>query len=227
MADRKLILPAELKMCATCAYWDGVRSVDEDVRVVVVCESCQGECLVREALTPSLGPADEDCLWDEIIGDDAGGRLRSARGGTNMGLIPPGSEPPLTVTSEDTVLQAARAMTARRVGAATVLDGARVVGVVTERDVLEKVVACGLDPAATRVGDVMSSPAASIGVDTSVASAAELMRKHHIRHLIVPDENEALAGMTALRYVLYDLMDDMERKVGDLVGYIMVDGPGG
>ena len=144
-----------------------------------------------------------------------------------MGLIPPGSEPPLTVTPEDTVLQAARAMTARRVGAATVLDGARVVGVVTERDVMQKVVAGGLDPATTRVRDVMSSPAVSIGVNTSVASAAALMRKHHIRHLVVLDENEALVGMLALRYVLYDLMDDMERKVGDLVGYIMADGPGG
>ncbi|OFW07738.1 MAG: hypothetical protein A3G20_00030, partial [Acidobacteria bacterium RIFCSPLOWO2_12_FULL_59_11] len=227
MAERKLILPAELKMCATCAYWDGVRRVDEDVRVVVVCESCQGECLVREALTPSLGAADEDCLWDEISGEDAGARLRDAGGGATMGLIPPGSEPPLTVTSEDTVLQAARAMTARRVGAATVLDGARIVGVVTERDVLQKVVAAGLDPAATRVRDVMSSPAVSIEVNTSVASAAALMRKHHIRHLVVLDENEALVGMLALRYVLYDLMDDMERKVGDLVGYIMADGPGG
>jgi CBS domain-containing protein len=226
MVDRKLILPTELKVCATCAYWDGVRSVDEDVRVVVVCESCQGECLVREALTPPLDPAEEDCLWDEIIDDDAG-HPEMSRGGSNMGLIPPGSEPPLTVTPEDTVFQAARAMTARHVGAATVLDGARVVGVVTERDVLQKVVAGGLDPAKARVRDVMSSPAVSIRVNASVASAAELMRKHHIRHLVVVDESEALVGMLALRYVLYDLMDDLERKVGDLVGYIMVDGPGG
>ena len=41
------------------------------------------------------------------------------------------------------------------------------------------------------------------------------------------DQNEKLVGILALRYLLYDLMDDMERNVGDLMGYIMTDGPGG
>ena len=68
MPDRKLILPTELKICATCAYWDGVRSVDQDLRVVVVCESCEGECLVREIPTPALRAThqDTDCLWDDL-----------------------------------------------------------------------------------------------------------------------------------------------------------------
>jgi hypothetical protein len=68
MSDRKLILPAEIEICATCTYWDGERSVDGDVRVVVVCESCQGECLLREAQTPGLSPAHGDgaCLWDDL-----------------------------------------------------------------------------------------------------------------------------------------------------------------
>jgi CBS domain-containing protein len=144
-----------------------------------------------------------------------------------MTLIRPGSKPPLTLAPEQTVLQAARALTQRRVGAATVLQGTDVLGVVTERDVLEKVVAAGRDPAATRVRDIMSSPALTIGVNTSVSAAAAMMRQHHIRHLVVLDEHGALVGMLALRYLLYDLMDDLERKVGDLVGYIMADGPGG
>ncbi len=72
MTDRKLILPVELKVCATCTYWDGARSVDEDVRVVVVCESCKGECLVREVSMPPLRPVHEDteCLWDAVYGDE-------------------------------------------------------------------------------------------------------------------------------------------------------------
>lgn len=72
MTDRKLILPAELKVCASCTYWDGPRSVDEDVRVVVVCESCEGECLVRAVSMPSLRAVheDTDCLWDGIIDYD-------------------------------------------------------------------------------------------------------------------------------------------------------------
>ena len=118
-------------------------------------------------------------------------------------------------------------MTERRVGAATVLDGAAVVGVVTERDVMRKIVAAGRDPDTTRVRDIMSSPVLSVGVKTTVAAAAALMRKHHIRHLVVLDEHGKLVGMLALRYLLYDLMDDMERNVGDLMGFIMTDGPGG
>ena len=144
-----------------------------------------------------------------------------------MGMIRLGDKPPLTVAPEDTVLRAARAMTERRVGAAVVLEGAGVVGVVTERDLMQKIIAAGRDTTTTRVRDVMSSPALSVDVKTSVATAAALMRKHHIRHLVVLDEHKALVGMVALRYLLYDLMDDMQHNVADLVGYIMTDGPGG
>lgn len=144
-----------------------------------------------------------------------------------MGLIRLGNKPPLTVATGDMVLQASRAMVERKVGAATVLEGDRVVGVVTERDVMRKIVAAGLDPATTPVQNIMTSPVLSIGTKTTVAAAAALMRKHHIRHLVVLDEHDKLVGMLALRYLLYDLMDDMERNVGDLMGFIMTDSPGG
>ena len=144
-----------------------------------------------------------------------------------MGMIRLGEKPPLTVGPGDSVAQAARAMSERHVGAATVVDGSSVIGVVSERDVLQKVVAAGGAPESLCVRDIMSSPARTVGVNTSVATAAAIMRKHHIRHLVVLDENEALLAMIALRYLLYDLMDDMERTLGDLTGYIMTDGPGG
>jgi CBS domain-containing protein len=144
-----------------------------------------------------------------------------------MGLIRLGNKPPLTVAPEDTVVRAARAMVERGVGAATVLAGAVVVGVMTERDVMKKVVAADRDPNVIRVRDIMSSPVLSVNLNTSVADAAKLMREHHIRHLVVLDEHEKLAGMLALRYLLYDLMDDLERNVGELMGHIMIDGPGG
>ncbi len=144
-----------------------------------------------------------------------------------MGLIRLGNKPPLTVSADDTVLQAARAMTERKVGAAAVIDGDKVLGVITERDVMQKVVAGGRDPQTSRVREVMSSPALSVGLKTTVDEAAAMMRKHHIRHLVVLDADDKLVGMLALRYLLYDLMDDMERSVGDLIGYIMKDGPGG
>lgn len=73
MSERKLILPAEVKVCATCTYWDGTRSVDAEMRVVVVCESCQGECLVSESQTPALATGNPhcECLWDDLEADEA------------------------------------------------------------------------------------------------------------------------------------------------------------
>jgi CBS domain-containing protein len=133
----------------------------------------------------------------------------------------------LTVTPDDTVLSAVHALTERHVGAATVLDGDRVVGVISERDVMQRIVGAGKDARTTRVREVMTSPAVSVPIETSVAAAAELMRQHHIRHLCVVDARGRLVGMVALRYLLYDMMDEMERKVTDLEGFVMADGPGG
>jgi CBS domain-containing protein len=144
-----------------------------------------------------------------------------------MGLIRLGNKPPLTVAPGDTVIQAAREMIKHAVGAATVLEAGAVVGVITERDVLKKVVAADCDPNVTRVRDVMTSPVLSVSVNTTVAAAADLMRKHHFRHLAVLDEHEKLVGMLALRYLLYDLMDELERNVSDLTNHILTDGPGG
>ena len=144
-----------------------------------------------------------------------------------MGQIRLGNKPPLTVSPGDSVVSAARAMTDRHVGAATVLDADKVVGVISERDVLQKIVVAGRDPATTPVRDIMTREVVYVNMKTSVNDAAELMRKHHIRHLVVLDQHDKLVGMLALRYLLDDLMGDMQRNVGDLMGYIMTDGPGG
>jgi len=144
-----------------------------------------------------------------------------------MGLIRLGNKAPVTVGPAATVFAAAQAMVERNVGAATVVDGTRLLGIVTERDLMQRVIAADRDPRTTSVRDVMSSPALSIGLNTSVAEAAALMRDKHIRHLVVVDDSQIVVGILALRYVLYDMLDDMERNVGDLIGYLMIDSPGG
>ncbi len=71
MAD-KLIIPAEVKVCATCSYWDGERKVDSDVNVVVVSSDCEGECLVHAQKVPALWDTRQDtqCLWEDLTPDD-------------------------------------------------------------------------------------------------------------------------------------------------------------
>lgn len=68
--DNKLILPAEIRVCATCSYWDGERKVDEDIKVVVVSDNCTGECILREQLFAGLTAADKipNCLWEHLGG---------------------------------------------------------------------------------------------------------------------------------------------------------------
>ena len=67
----KLILPTEIKVCATCSYWDGERRVDAEMKVVVVDEECEGECLVTECCKSGLHDARREsaCLWEDLEPD--------------------------------------------------------------------------------------------------------------------------------------------------------------
>ena len=70
---KKLILPAEVKVCATCSYWDGERKVDPELRVVVVDDCCAGECLVQSKCCQGLNDEFEwrdDCLWEHLAPDE-------------------------------------------------------------------------------------------------------------------------------------------------------------
>ena len=143
-----------------------------------------------------------------------------------MGLLQLAQEAP-EVSPETSVMEAVRTMTKRRIGAIAVTKGGRIVGVFTERDLMRRVVNEGRDPETAFMREVMSSPVYTVSDATSRDEAASLMRSHHIRHLVIVDDDGALLGMIGLRYLLYDLMDDLERKVDGLQSYIMADGPGG
>lgn len=73
MNDRKLIIPAEVKLCATCSFWDGERKVDGEMRVVIVSEKCSGECLYKECRTDALTDVRQihHCMWEDIDGEAA------------------------------------------------------------------------------------------------------------------------------------------------------------
>ena len=70
--EKKLIIPSEVKVCATCSYWDGERQVDEELNLVVVSEECRGECLVREEHCDGLNDvrAVHECAWESLDADE-------------------------------------------------------------------------------------------------------------------------------------------------------------
>ena len=69
----KLILPNEVKVCATCSYWDGDRQVDSEMKLVVVSDECQGECLVQGAKKHGLQDPRKECacIWEDLEPDVA------------------------------------------------------------------------------------------------------------------------------------------------------------
>lgn len=104
----------------------------------------------------------------------------------------------VTVNPNETVLQAARIMNEKRIGALTVVKDDVIVGMFTERDVLNRIVAQQLDPATVKIQEVMSSPVITCLQDCDVNTCAADMSSKKIRHLpVVSSEKsgEKLIGM--------------------------------
>lgn len=103
-----------------------------------------------------------------------------------------------SVSPEHTVLEAARYMAERRVGAVSVLEDEKLVGIVSERDLMTKVVAEGRDPKTTRVGDVMSRRLVHGLRGESYESCIAKMLEHKCRHLPIVD-SDRVVGMLSIR----------------------------
>ncbi|PYR06013.1 MAG: hypothetical protein DMG00_20045 [Acidobacteria bacterium] len=96
-----------------------------------------------------------------------------------------GGRETVTVAPLASVLEAAQLMAARRIGAVPVVDGDRLAGIFTERDVLTRVVAAGLDPSTTTVADVMSIQLVVAEIGEPYDACLQRMRQARVRHLIV------------------------------------------
>jgi len=110
-----------------------------------------------------------------------------------------------------TVLEAAGYMVECNVGAVPVLDGTRLVGVFSERDIMSKVVSEGRDPSTTHIAEVMSTTLRTLVPDSSCEDAMVMMQAHGIRHLPVCD-GSTLVGFLSLRDLL---RHTLEEKIGE------------
>ena len=119
------------------------------------------------------------------------------------------------VQHTDSVAEAVRAMTEHNVGIVVVLDGDTLTGVFSERDVVRRVVARGLDPACTPVGDVMTTDLVVGDADEDYRSAMRKMDQANIRHLPVVSAGRLLS-MLSIR----DLMRVEMRDQGEELEYL-------
>jgi CBS domain-containing protein len=123
------------------------------------------------------------------------------------------------VRSEDSVREAARYMTGRRVGAVSVLEGTRLVGILSERDVMGRVVAVPLDPDLTRVAEVMTRDLVVAQAGDSLEDGVRKMKQAGCRHLPVVD-GERLLGMVSLRDLLQIDLSAKDEEIRWLNAYI-------
>ena len=104
---------------------------------------------------------------------------------------------PRTVTTDSTVAEAARTMRDVDAGVIPIVEGERLVGVVTDRDIAVRVVAEGKDPQTTKVTEVASKDLVTIDPQQDLDEALRLMAQHQVRRLPVVEEDGKLIGIVA------------------------------
>ena len=104
---------------------------------------------------------------------------------------------PRTVQGSTTVVEAARVMRDEDTGIVPIVEGDRLVGVVTDRDIAIRFVAEGKDPQSRTVGEIASSNLVTIDPDQDLDDALQLMADYQVRRLPVCEEDGRLVGILA------------------------------
>jgi len=127
---------------------------------------------------------------------------------------------PIAVASETTISDVVHVLAEKRIGAVLVLEGEKLVGILSERDVvrsLAKQAGATLDLTA---GDLMTHSPTTTSPDTSVAEAMEIMSEGRFRHLPVM-ENGRLIGLVSIGDVVKARIDQQEHEVDSLRAYVV------
>ena len=130
------------------------------------------------------------------------------------------------VRSGDMVVEALRQMRDKRVRSVLVIDDNVLVGIVTQGDCAIKVLLPGLDAKQTPVSQVMTRNPVTVKPDDRLDGCMAMMAERSFRHLPVMDAGKVI-GVISIGDVVKDIIRDLELNVGDLMGFIMKDGPGG
>ena len=144
-----------------------------------------------------------------------------------MGLLRITRTPLVTVSANANVMNAVRTMHEEHIGAIAVVDNDRLIGIFSERDLMNRVVLQRCDIDNTRVGDVMTSPVITIQRTSTADDALKLMDEKHIRHLPVVHMDGKLAGMLSVRSLLHEKVEELTDQLDSLEAYFTADGAGG
>ncbi|MPZ72888.1 MAG: CBS domain-containing protein [Nitriliruptorales bacterium] len=120
---------------------------------------------------------------------------------------------PVQLQMTDSVQEAAQRMRAQDIGDVLVVDGERVCGILTDRDITVRAVADGVDPAALRVGDICSGDILTVAPTDTAAEAVQRMREAAVRRVPVVEEGRAV-GVVSIGDLAIEL--DADSALADI-----------
>lgn len=131
-----------------------------------------------------------------------------------------GSSQILSVPSSTSVLDAVKVMDKKNVGALLVIDEGKLVGIISERDIIRRLVAKVKSSRETIVKDIMTSDLYGVTPDISTEKALMLMTEKRVRHLPV-FEGEHLVGVISIGNIVKSVITTQDSLIGNLQDYIL------
>jgi CBS domain-containing protein len=125
----------------------------------------------------------------------------------------------VSVKPEETVLEAIKLLARENIGAAVVMTGDRLAGILSERDYTRKVILHGRSSDSTRVEEIMTSNVVVVNPRTTARECMSLMTEKNIRHLPVVDQGRVV-GMVSIRDIVSDIIADQDFTIEQLEHYI-------
>jgi len=106
------------------------------------------------------------------------------------------SYPVISVLPTDPISEAVSKMINHEIGAVVVSSGGRPEGIITERDIIRRIIYEGKDPSKTRCGEIMSKPLITVDPEASITKAIQIMKEKGIRRVVVTKENKVVGIVT-------------------------------
>lgn len=124
-----------------------------------------------------------------------------------------------TIAPQFTVYEAVKAMAAHGIGALLVMDGERIVGIVTERDYARKIVLAGRASKETPVAEIMTRAVLFVSPQQMTEECMALMTENRVRHLPVLD-NGRLVGLVSIGDLVKDIISEQRFIIEELQRYV-------
>lgn len=124
---------------------------------------------------------------------------------TNKRVIDVINKEVITVDENESIVNIAKLMSKTKSSYCLVMRGNKVVGIITEKDLVRRVIADEKNPSHLKASDIMSAPVIAVASDTELEDAVMLMAKNNIRKLAVLDEDDKLIGVITVERLANEL----------------------